>query len=104
MLIKLVLLQKFFRMESFSSFKISKQLQYAIEDLGYENPTPIQSQSFPVIQSGKDMVGIAQTGTGKTFAYMLPILQEQVRVKHLRICYRYCKLSLFQINYNQEYW
>ena len=75
MLIKLVLLQKFFRMESFSSFKISKQLQYAIEDLGYENPTPIQSQSFPVIQSGKDMVGIAQTGTGKTFAYMLPILQ-----------------------------
>ena len=75
MLIKVVLLEKFFRMESFSSFKISKQLQFAIEDLGYENPTPIQSQSFPVIQSGKDMVGIAQTGTGKTFAYMLPILQ-----------------------------
>lgn len=62
-------------MESFSSFKISKQLQFAIEDLGYENPTPIQLKSFPVIQSGKDMVGIAQTGTGKTFAYMLPILQ-----------------------------
>ena len=75
MLIKLVLLQKFFRMKSFLSFKISKQLQFAIEDLGYENPTPIQSQSFPVIQSGKDMVGIAQTGTGKTFAYMLPILE-----------------------------
>ncbi len=62
-------------MESFSTFKISKQLQYAIEDLGFEKPTPIQSQSFSVIQSGKDMVGIAQTGTGKTFAYMLPILQ-----------------------------
>jgi ATP-dependent RNA helicase RhlE len=62
-------------MESFSSFKISKQLQFAIEELGYENPTPIQLKSFPVIQSGKDMVGIAQTGTGKTFAYMLPILQ-----------------------------
>jgi ATP-dependent RNA helicase RhlE len=62
-------------MESFLNFKISKQLHFAIEDLGYENPTPIQSQSFPVIQSGKDMVGIAQTGTGKTFAYMLPILQ-----------------------------
>ena len=75
MLNKVVLLQKFFRMESFSNFKISKQLHFAIEDLGYENPTPIQSQSFPVIQSGKDMVGIAQTGTGKTFAYMLPILQ-----------------------------
>ncbi len=62
-------------MESFSSFNISKQLHFAIEDLGFENPTPIQSQSFSVIQSGKDMVGIAQTGTGKTFAYMLPILQ-----------------------------
>ncbi|MDB4127232.1 DEAD/DEAH box helicase [Flavobacteriaceae bacterium] len=62
-------------MESFSSFKISKQLHFAIEELGYENPTPIQLKSFPVIQSGKDMVGIAQTGTGKTFAYMLPILQ-----------------------------
>ena len=88
MLIKLVLLQKFFRMESFLSFKISKQLQFAIEDLGYENPTPIQSQSFPVIQSGKDMVGIAQTGTGKTFA----------------ICYQYCRVLLFQINYSQGYW
>lgn len=75
MLNKVVLLQKFFRMESFSSFKISKQLHFAIDDLGFENPTPIQSQSFPIIQSGKDMVGIAQTGTGKTFAYMLPILQ-----------------------------
>ena len=84
MLNKVVLLQKFFRMESFSSFKISKQLQFAIEDLGYENPTPIQSQSFPVIQSGKDMVGIAQTGTGKTFAYMLPILQGLTFSKELQ--------------------
>lgn len=75
MLINVVLLQKFYSMETFSSFNISKQLHFAIEELGYENPTPIQSQSFSVIQSGKDMVGIAQTGTGKTFAYMLPILQ-----------------------------
>ena len=62
-------------MESFANFKISKQLRFAIDDLGFTKPTPIQSQSFSVIQSGKDMVGIAQTGTGKTFAYMLPILQ-----------------------------
>lgn len=75
MLIKVVLLQKFNLMDSFSTFKISKQLHYAIEDMGFEKPTPIQSQSFSIIQSGKDMVGIAQTGTGKTFAYMLPILQ-----------------------------
>ena len=63
-------------MESFSDFKISKQLHNAITDLGFEKPTPIQSRSFPVIMSGADMVGIAQTGTGKTFAYMLPILQD----------------------------
>ena len=62
-------------MESFANFKISKQLRFAIDDLGFIKPTPIQSQSFSTIQSGKDMVGIAQTGTGKTFAYMLPILQ-----------------------------
>lgn len=68
-------MQKFFQMESFSTFNISKQLHYAIDDLGFEKPTPIQSQSFSVIQAGKDMVGIAQTGTGKTFAFMLPLLQ-----------------------------
>lgn len=62
-------------MESFKDFTISKQLHYAIEDLGYTQPTPIQSQAYPVIMSGSDMVGIAQTGTGKTFAYMLPVLQ-----------------------------
>jgi ATP-dependent RNA helicase RhlE len=63
-------------MESFNELNISKQLQYAVADLGYEKPTPIQAQSFSVIMSGTDMVGIAQTGTGKTFAYMLPILQD----------------------------
>ena len=62
-------------MDSFTEFNISKQLNYAIEDLAFDTPTPVQSQAFPVIMSGKDMVGIAQTGTGKTFAYMLPILQ-----------------------------
>ena len=62
-------------MQSFDEFNISNQLRSAITDLGFANPTPIQSQAFPVISSGKDVVGIAQTGTGKTFAYMLPILQ-----------------------------
>jgi ATP-dependent RNA helicase RhlE len=63
-------------MPSFDDFKISKQLRYGIDDLGYTVPTPIQEQAFPVIMSGKDVIGIAQTGTGKTFAYMLPILQD----------------------------
>ena len=63
-------------MSTFSDFNISKQLHYAIEDLGFSVPTPIQQEAFSVIMSGKDIVGIAQTGTGKTFAYMLPLLQE----------------------------
>jgi len=63
-------------MQDFSDFKISKQLHNAIEDLGFKKPTEIQSESFSVIRSGKDMVGIAQTGTGKTFAYMLPIIED----------------------------
>lgn len=62
-------------MASFEDFKINKQLRYAIEDLGFSTPTPIQEQAFSVVKSGRDVVGIAQTGTGKTFAYMLPVLE-----------------------------
>ena len=60
----------------FENLNISKQLKNAIADLGFTKPTPIQEESFSVIRSGKDMVGIAQTGTGKTLAYMLPLLQD----------------------------
>jgi ATP-dependent RNA helicase RhlE len=72
---------------TFDDLGISNQLQYAIDDLGFVNPTPIQEQAFSVVRSGKDVVGIAQTGTGKTFAYMLPILQELKfsKQKHPRV-------------------
>ena len=63
-------------MESFEELNISKQLLNAITDLGFEKPTPIQEEAFPIAMSGKNIVGIAQTGTGKTLAYMLPILQQ----------------------------
>ncbi len=62
-------------MSTFNDLNLSKQQLNALEDLGFVTPTPIQEQSFSVIMSGKDMVGIAQTGTGKTFAYMLPIIR-----------------------------
>ncbi|RMA64412.1 DEAD/DEAH box helicase [Ulvibacter antarcticus] len=62
-------------MSAFEDLKLNKFLHNAIDDLGFETPTPIQSEAFSVVMSGKDMVGIAQTGTGKTLAYMLPILQ-----------------------------
>lgn len=63
-------------MSGFDQFGLSKQLHYAIEELGFVEPTPVQAASFAVVRSGKDVVAIAQTGTGKTFAYMLPILHD----------------------------
>ena len=60
---------------TFQDLNLNTPLYNAIEDLGFEKPTPIQVQAFNLVASGKDMVGIAQTGTGKTFAYMLPILR-----------------------------
>ena len=63
-------------MNTFEDLNLSRLLQNAVADLGFDTPTPIQADAFPVILSGKDVVGIAQTGTGKTLAYMLPILQD----------------------------
>ncbi len=63
-------------MQALSEVNLSTQLRNAMADLAFDNLTPIQEQSYPVILSGKDVVGIAQTGTGKTLAYLLPILKE----------------------------
>ena len=62
-------------MTTFEQFNLPKSVQKAIDDLGFVTPTPIQEKSFSVIMSGRDMMGIAQTGTGKTFAYLLPLLK-----------------------------
>ncbi len=61
--------------ESFSKLNLIEPLQKAIADSGYQNPTPIQSQAIPILLQGQDLLGIAQTGTGKTAAFSLPILQ-----------------------------
>lgn len=63
-------------MSTFHDFDLPKALQKALDELGFTTPTPIQERSMPVILSGRDMMGIAQTGTGKTFAYLLPILKQ----------------------------
>ncbi|WP_434036600.1 DEAD/DEAH box helicase [Formosa sp. 4Alg 33] len=60
---------------TFQDLNLNTPLYNALDDLGFTTPTPIQAQAFGVVSSGKDVVGIAQTGTGKTFAYMLPILK-----------------------------
>ena len=63
-------------MSNFSEINLNKQLQNALSDLGFTKQTPIQEESYSKILSGTDLVGIAQTGTGKTIAYCLPLLQE----------------------------
>jgi ATP-dependent RNA helicase RhlE len=63
-------------MNTFEQFNLPKSLQKAIDELGLTTPTPIQEKSFSVIMSGRDVMGIAQTGTGKTLAYLLPLLKQ----------------------------
>ena len=63
-------------MKTFEALKINKPQLKALNDLGLTTPTPIQIKSLPKILSGNDIVGLAQTGTGKTFAYLLPILKQ----------------------------
>ena len=60
---------------SFSSFKLHPKLTASINALGYKIPTPIQVQAIPPILAGKDVMGLAQTGTGKTAVFALPILE-----------------------------
>ena len=60
----------------FQDLNVSKQILMALEEAGFENPTPIQEEVFSVSRSGKDLIGIAQTGTGKTLAYLIPMLMK----------------------------
>ena len=61
---------------TFDDLNLNTPLLSALDDLGYTNPTTIQHRVFPIVMSGKDVCGIAQTGTGKTFAYLLPCLRQ----------------------------
>ena len=63
----------------FNSLNFANPIQVAIKNLGYQTPTPIQAQAIPPLKEGKDLLGIAQTGTGKTAAFALPILDRLYR-------------------------
>jgi ATP-dependent RNA helicase RhlE len=67
---------------SFSLFNLHPKLAANIEALGYETPTPIQIQAIPPVLAGKDVMGLAQTGTGKTAAFVLPILERLLSGPH----------------------
>ena len=60
----------------FSDLGLPEQIQKAVDELGYERPSPIQERSLPVLLSGRDLIGQAQTGTGKTAAFALPFLSQ----------------------------
>jgi len=65
--------------QSFSELSLSPSLEKAVAEMGYENMTPIQAQAIPVVLQGRDVMGAAQTGTGKTAAFTLPLLQRMMK-------------------------
>ena len=69
---------------SFSSLQLSQPILKALTDLDYTQPTPIQEKAIPVILSGKNLIAAAQTGTGKTASFVLPILQKLITDRKLR--------------------
>ena len=66
-------------MSSFSNLQLAPALARAVAEMGYESMTPIQAQAIPVVLSGQDVMGAAQTGTGKTAAFSLPLLQRMLK-------------------------
>ena len=78
---------------SFQSMGLGPNILRAIEESGYEEPTPIQAEAIPLILEGKDLTGIAQTGTGKTAAFTLPMLAILERLGKDRSRHRHPKKS-----------
>ena len=66
---------------SFAELGLESTILLTLEEEGYQQPTPIQAQAIPLILEGRDVLGIAQTGTGKTAAFALPILQRLLRAR-----------------------
>jgi ATP-dependent RNA helicase RhlE len=66
---------------TFDKFGIGKSVLKALDEIGFHEPTPVQELAIPAIKSGQDVLGIAQTGTGKTAAYLIPILMRLVKAE-----------------------
>ena len=65
--------------QTFADFGLNETLMQALESEGFAEPTPIQAQAMPPLLKGGDLIGIAETGTGKTAAFLLPILNRLTR-------------------------
>jgi len=70
---------------SFADFKISDQLKRNIIERKYENPTPIQDKAIPFILEGRDLIGIANTGTGKTAVFLIPLIDKVLKDREQRV-------------------
>ena len=70
---------------SFEQFSLDRRIAAAIKTVGYTTPTPIQQQAIPLVLAGRDVLGLAQTGTGKTAAFLLPILQRLTKGPRRRV-------------------
>jgi len=83
------MLNKPTQITSFCDFNLSQPILKALERAGYEKPSPIQSSAIPAVFEGRDILGCAQTGTGKTAAYLLPIIQKMQTGSHAApLCFR----------------
>lgn len=72
-------------MNKFSSFSLGPSIQRALQQLGFDSPTPIQSQAIPLVQNGHDIIGCAQTGTGKTGAFAIPLTEALINNPKARV-------------------
>jgi ATP-dependent RNA helicase RhlE len=70
---------------SFQNLGLSEDVIHGVQSMGYLDPTPIQLQAFPIVLGGKDLIGASQTGTGKTAAFMLPLLSRLKEHGKLRV-------------------
>jgi ATP-dependent RNA helicase DeaD len=71
-------------MTTFLELNLNKKVQQAISDMGFEEPSPIQAQSIPLILEGLDVIGQAQTGTGKTAAFGVPLIEMATNARHVQ--------------------
>ena len=70
--------------DNFGELKLDKRIVAAVKEMGFEEPSPIQQQAIPLLLEGKDIIGQAQTGTGKTAAFGIPIIQGIEDHRHIQ--------------------
>src|SRR5690606_29990490 len=67
---------------TFQDFNFDQKLNDGLDSMGYKKPTPIQQQAIPIILQNRDVIACAQTGTGKTAAYILPVIHKMIQTDH----------------------